>query len=159
MLSRKVTIAIGVLLLAPAWSAATYADELKIVAPVAIPQEALKGEGLEAVPSYRAELTLAGLQQLSARELFRGAIVIDVLETQDGGTLLLKDYPFDQYVQVLAGTTTLKSIDGSSRTFVAGDSFVVPRGYKGEWTLSKGFREVLIIETRTLQEGVGQFEK
>ncbi len=68
------------------------------------------------------------------------------------------NYPFDQYVQVLAGSTTLKSNDDSSSTFVAGDEFVVPRGFKGTWTLSPGFRELLIIETKSLQEGIGQFQ-
>lgn len=128
------------------------------VAVVALPHEGLQGKGLEAVPPYRKELRLAGLQQVSAREIFNGAIVIDVWETQDGGTLLLKNYPFDQYVQVLAGTTTLNTNDGSSRTFVTGDAFVVPRGFKGTWTLSQGFRELLIIESKSLQEGIGQFE-
>jgi len=157
---RSITMARGLMVLgfAISWSAQVVAEPAAPVAVVALPHEALKGEGLEAVPPYRKELTLAGLQQMSARELFNGAIVIDVWETQDGGTLLLKDYPFDQYVQVLAGSTTLKSNDGVSRTFVAGDAFVVPRGFKGTWTLSNGFRELLIIESKSLQEGIGQFE-
>lgn len=156
---RSTTMACGLMVMASAilWNRPAIAETSTAVGVVALPHDALQGKGLETVPPYRKELTLAGLQQMSARELFNGAVVIDVWETQDGGTLLLKDYPFDQYVQVLAGSTTLKSNDGSSRTFVAGDAFVVPRGFKGTWTLSPGFRELLIIETKSLQEGIGQF--
>ena len=128
------------------------------VAPIGLERNVIRGVGLEPIAPYKTELTVSGLQKLSAHELFSGAFTIDVWETQDGGRLLLKDYPFDQYVQVLHGSTTLTSNAGSSRSFVAGDSFVVPRGFKGTWTLSKGFREILIIESKTLKEGIGQFE-
>ena len=123
-----------------------------------MPREAVEGGGLEAIASYRTELTLAGMQQLSAQELFSGAIVMDVWETQDGGTLLLRDYPFDQYVHVLAGTTTLESDRRDVAHVRRRRSFVVPRGFNGEWTVSKGFREVLIIESTSLAAGIGRFE-
>ena len=102
---------------------------------------------------------MAGLQQMSACELFSGGFVVDVWETQDGGTLLLKNYPFDQFVRVLSGKTTVKSKAGSLRTFVAGESFVIPKGFNGTWTVSKGFREMLIIESKSLKDGIGQFEQ
>jgi uncharacterized cupin superfamily protein len=59
---------------------------------------------------------------------------------------------------VLAGTTTLDSDDGTSSTFGVGDHFVLPRGFSGKWTVSKGFREVLIIESTSLAAGIGKFE-
>lgn len=128
------------------------------VAAIGLDRNILRGVGLQPIAPYKKELTVSGLQKLSTHELFSGAFVVVVWETQDGGTLLLKDYPFDQYVQVLHGSTTLKSTAGFSRSFVTGDSFVVPRGFKGTWTLSEGFRELLIIESKTLKEGIGQFE-
>lgn len=126
--------------------------------PVAISHEIVNGKKLEPVAPYKKEVTVSGMQKLAISELFSGAFVVDVFESQDGGTLLLKDYPFDQFVQVLKGTTTLASQDGSSYTYVAGESFVVPRGFNGTWTTSKGFREMLIIEAKSLKEGIGQFE-
>ena len=128
------------------------------VAPVAMDATVLRGMGLQRVAPYRKEITLSGLQRLSASQLFEGAITIDVWETQDGGTLLLKDYPFDQYVHVLHGSTTLTPAGGRARSFAAGDSFVLPRGFRGIWTVSKGFREILIIESKSLKEGISQFE-
>jgi uncharacterized cupin superfamily protein len=125
---------------------------------VALDHKAFRGEGLERVPPYKKELTLAGMQQLSARELFSGAFVVDIWASKDGGTLLLRDYPFDQYVHVLQGKTTLTTKEGVSRSFSSGDSFVIPRGFKGTWMVSKGFREVLIIESKSLKEGIGEFE-
>ena len=49
----------------------------------------------------------------------------------DPGTLLL-DMPFDEYVHVLEGTTVLRRADGKKWTFKAGDSFLLPSGFKGQ---------------------------
>jgi uncharacterized cupin superfamily protein len=136
-----------------------HGEESREAVIVTLSRGALRGEGLQHVPPYRKEVTVAGLQQISARELFSGGFVVDVWETQDGGTLLLKNYPFDQFVHVLSGNTTLKSNDGSLRSFVAGESFVIPKGFNGTWTVSKGFREMLIIESKSLKDGIGQFEQ
>ncbi|HWG71834.1 MAG TPA: cupin domain-containing protein [Steroidobacteraceae bacterium] len=125
---------------------------------VSLDRNTLRGEGLERIPAYKKELTVSGMQQLSTRELFSGAFIVDVWASKDGGTLLLKDYPFDQYVQVLQGTTKLVTEEGAARFFAMGDSFVVPRGFRGTWTVSKDFREVLIIESKSLEEGIGEFE-
>ena len=125
---------------------------------VTLDRNVLHGQGLDRIAPYKKEVTISGMQQMSARELFKGAFVVDVWETQDGGTLLLKNYPFDQFVQVLQGTTTLISSGGVSRSYAAGDLFVVPRGFNGTWTVSRGFREILIIEAESLQAGIGQFE-
>lgn len=156
---RFMQLSLGLLLAILTLGAAPLAAEVPAPSKVVpLPREALEGRGLQAIAPYRKELTLAGMQQLSAQELFSGAFVVDVWESQDGGTLLLRDYPFDQYVHVLAGTTTLDSDDGTSSTFGVGDHFVLPRGFSGKWTVSKGFREVLIIESTSLAAGIGRFE-
>jgi uncharacterized cupin superfamily protein len=128
------------------------------VAVVAFPPDALGGAGLVAIPPYNKAVTIAGLQKLSARELFSGAFVAFVWATEDGGSMRLVDNPFDQLAQVLAGTATLTGADGTVRQFTVGESYVVPKGYSGTWTLTPGYRHVILVETKQLQAGIGQFE-
>lgn len=127
-------------------------------AVVAFPPDALAGAGLVAIPPYNKAVTISGLQKLSARELFSGAFVAFVWATEDGGSMRLKDNPFDQLAQVLAGTATLTGADGTVRQFTVGESYVVPKGYSGTWTLTPGYRHIILVETRQLQAGIAQFE-
>ncbi len=128
------------------------------LAVVAFPPDALGGAGLVAILPYNKAVTIAGLQKLSARELFSGAFAAFVWATEDGGTMLLNDNPFDQLAQVLAGTATLTGADGTVRQFAVGETYVVPKGYSGTWTLTPGYRHIILVETRQLQAGIGQFE-
>ena len=50
------------------------------------------------------------------------------------------DYPVDEFVTVLAGSVTLTSEDGEVEIYNAGDSFVTPRGWSGEWHMTEQFR-------------------
>jgi hypothetical protein len=47
------------------------------------------------------------------------------------GTLLL-NMTFDEYVHILEGTSVLRRADGKTWTFKAGDSFLLPSGFKGQ---------------------------
>lgn len=125
---------------------------------VAFPPDALGGAGLVAIPPYNKSVTIAGLQKLSVRQLFAGAFFAFVWATEDGGSMRLSDYPFDQFAQVLAGTATLTGADGTVRQFTAGETYVVPKGYSGTWTLTAGYRQLIVLEAKQLQAGIGQFE-
>ncbi len=43
------------------------------------------------------------------------------------------NYTEHEFVHMLAGKAILTSADGVAETFSAGDSFVVPAGFKGTW--------------------------
>ena len=43
------------------------------------------------------------------------------------------DYPVDEFMVVLDGEVTLTHDDGTSDTFRKGDSFLLPKGFKGVW--------------------------
>jgi len=40
-----------------------------------------------------------------------------------------------EFCHILSGVSLLKSDDGTVQRLKAGDSFVIPRGYKGTWTV------------------------
>jgi uncharacterized cupin superfamily protein len=70
----------------------------------------------------------------------------------------LVNYHVDQFVQVLSGTTSLTDSAGITRSFSAGETFVLPRGFNGTWVLSAHYRHLIILEPKQLQAGMAQFE-
>ena len=50
-------------------------------------------------------------------------------------------YPGDEFCQVLSGKVTLTDADGNESTFVAGESYVVPKGFKGTFRVVETMRK------------------
>jgi len=67
------------------------------------------------------------------------SVRVGVWET-DPGTLLL-DMHFDEYVHILEGSSTLRRADGKTWRFKAGDSFLLPSGFKGQAQQTEHFRK------------------
>jgi uncharacterized cupin superfamily protein len=49
---------------------------------------------------------------------------------------------------VLEGEVTLTSLDGSKQTHRKGDSFLVPKGWRGTWDMPVKYREMIVVETK-----------
>lgn len=79
----------------------------------------------------------------------QGAVV---LESKDGKMVIgiwestpyaeaFDDYPGDEFCQVLSGKVTLTDDAGNSKTFEAGDSYVLPKGFKGTFRVVETMRK------------------
>ena len=64
---------------------------------------------------------------------------------------------FDEFVQVLNGTSVLTAADGEPQEFTVGDNFVVPKGFTGTWEMRGNFRELIIMEANALAAGMEKF--
>jgi uncharacterized cupin superfamily protein len=53
----------------------------------------------------------------------------------------------EEFVMVLNGSATLTMVGGEPQTFYAGDFFVVPEGWDGNWTVDGNhlYREILAV--------------
>ena len=51
------------------------------------------------------------------------------------------DYPGDEFCHVLTGKVTLTDENGNASTFVAGDSYFVPKGFKGTFRVEETMRK------------------
>ena len=47
-----------------------------------------------------------------------------------------------------SGELILTPVDGRSESYVAGDTLLVPKGWKGTWEMRGNYREFVVIETR-----------
>jgi len=113
-------------------------------------QEVSTGE----LPPWPAEIRNDTYKH-SAYEVFAGEFSAYIYAS-DPGTLNIADYPFDEYVLVMSGTSVLTDSAGVSQTFKAGDSFMVPKGFTGTWELQGDYRELFIMESQSMAAG---FEK
>ncbi|MGH1478711.1 MAG: cupin domain-containing protein [Geminicoccales bacterium] len=56
----------------------------------------------------------------------------------------LIDYPFTECVLMISGRLVITNEDGSSNEFVAGDTFVMPRGWTGIWDIRERMKEQMV---------------
>jgi uncharacterized cupin superfamily protein len=54
-------------------------------------------------------------------------------------------YTEEEFCQILEGVSVLTDADGTAVTLVAGDNFVVPRGFVGTWEVLQTTRKIYVI--------------
>lgn len=55
------------------------------------------------------------------------------------------EYSEHEYCHILSGTSILRDENGSEQVVGAGDHFVIPAGFKGEWEAVEPTRKVYVI--------------
>ena len=43
---------------------------------------------------------------------------------------------------------TLTDLEGKAQTYREGDSFTVPKGWRGTWDMPVKYREMIVVETK-----------
>ena len=51
------------------------------------------------------------------------------------GKTVIKNFPFTEYVLMISWKVVVTELNGQSRTFSAGDTFVIPKGWSGDWDI------------------------
>ena len=54
-------------------------------------------------------------------------------------------YDEDEFCQILAGLVRLTDAEGVTETYRAGDSFLIPRGFKGVWETVEAVRKFYVV--------------
>ena len=57
----------------------------------------------------------------------------------------IESYPVHEMMTVISGSVTLTDAEGHSETFVAGDSFFIPKGSKCIWEITETLRKFYMI--------------
>jgi hypothetical protein len=143
-----------------ALSLASAADETEALTAVQLDPEKLAGVGLPAEEPWVApEDLLSGSHDPRGEILFAGEQVIVEVYEDDEATFAGGDgFLFDEFVLILSGKLVLTNPDGVVQEFVAGDSLVVPKGYKGTWEMQGDYRELVVIERKAYEEAYGEVE-
>ena len=106
---------------------------------IAVVESATETETLLAKPgSY-----LGG--KVTFEERHSGDVLVRIGVWEAGaGKLFIEDFPFTEYVLMISGRVVVTDKDGSSREFVAGDSFVIPRGWSGVWDVRERMKKQIV---------------
>jgi len=54
-------------------------------------------------------------------------------------------YSEDEYCQILAGRSVLRDASGQQRILQAGDNFVIPAGFAGQWEVLETTKKIYVI--------------
>lgn len=91
--------------------------------------------------------SIEGDQQEAARELWRsadGVTRIGIWECTPG-RFTADRTAMAELCHILSGTVTLHNADGTTRAIGAGELFVLPKGWTGEWTIHTQTRKIYIL--------------
>ena len=54
-------------------------------------------------------------------------------------------YTEEEFCQIVAGRSVLRDSEGNERTVQAGDNFVIPAGFTGQWEVLETTRKIYVI--------------
>ena len=138
-------------------SVPVVADDVDAVRAVKMDPEKLAGIDLPAEePFMDAEDVLEGSHRPRGEILYYGdQLIVEVYEDDPATLRFDEPYIYDEFVTVLSGKVIVTADDGVSQEFVAGDTFVVPKGFTGTWQMLGNFRELIVIERQAYEEAYG----
>jgi len=74
-----------------------------------------------------------------------GDITIKVGVWEAGaGEFHLTNFPFTEYVLMISGVVKVTEKNGTSNTFKAGDTFVIPKGWTGTWDVLERMKKQIV---------------
>jgi uncharacterized cupin superfamily protein len=73
----------------------------------------------------------------------KGAPLVRIWESGPG-VLQTDGYPYDEYCNVLEGQLEIVNASGGRQTFGPGDTFVIPKGWRGTWNMKTRFAKQYI---------------
>ena len=137
-------------------SVPVMADDAKAVTTLKLDPEKLAGVNLPAGPPFvLPEDILEGDHQPRGEVLYYGEQLIMEVYEDGPATFRFDPFIFDEFVLVLNGKLILTGTDGVSQEYIAGDSFVVPKGFAGTWKMLGNYRELVVIERAAYEEAYG----
>lgn len=119
-----------------------------VVSPLRLSPDMISGLGLE-ISTWGDESRIARWSQLFTGEELSVSVFdstpMNAKDHPSPSKSRIREYPYDQFVLVLSGKSILTDEAGQSFTFVAGDFFVVPKGFSGTWEDFGVYRELIVI--------------
>ena len=70
---------------------------------------------------------------------------VGLYESKDEKVRLEKQ-PYDEFVYVVRGEAILTPDGHETQHYLAGDFFLVPKGYTGTWETKNDYRELVVVE-------------
>ncbi len=120
--------------------------------PVPIPfsHDLANGKGLEPIGPWPAGVRISGAEPALIKTWFEGQIAVQICQIPDG-VLRYPTTNFDEIVFVLNGSATVTPEGSAVQVFDKGQIFILPKGFRGTFAVSGGYREMTVMETETMK--------
>jgi uncharacterized cupin superfamily protein len=117
-------------------SARGLASEIPRIVPV---ESSTPTEALLAKPG-----TYIG-EKFTFEDKHSGDVLVRVGVWEAGmGKTVIENFPFTEYVLMISGSVIVTDRDGTSRKFSAGDTFVIPKGWSGDWDVQERMKKQIV---------------
>jgi uncharacterized cupin superfamily protein len=84
-------------------------------------------------------------EKITFEDKHLGDVLVQIGVWEAGaGKTFLKNFPFTEYVLMISGSVIVTEEDGTSRSFVAGDTFVIPKGWSGVWDVQERMKKQIV---------------
>ena len=124
---------IAMLFIAPGHLIASEAPLISVV------ESATPTEALMAKPG-----TYIG-EKFTFEDQHTGDVIVRVGVWEAGiGKSVIRDFPFTEYVLMISGSVIVTDQGGAPRAFFAGDTFVIPKGWSGEWDVQERMKKQIV---------------
>jgi uncharacterized protein len=60
------------------------------------------------------------------------------------GKSVIHNFSFTEYVLMISGRVVVTDSEGTARKFVAGDTFVIPKGWSGQWDVQERMKKRIV---------------
>lgn len=78
-------------------------------------------------------------------EQHTGDVIVRIGVWEAGaGKSIIEEFPFTEYVLMVSGSVIVTEGDGTSKKFVAGDTFVIPKGWSGVWDVQERMKKQIV---------------
>lgn len=84
-------------------------------------------------------------QKIEFNDTHSGDVAVRVGVWESGvAKTYIEDYPFTEFVLMISGRVVLTNEDGTSNELVAGDTFVMPKGWSGIWDVQEAMKKQIV---------------
>ncbi len=111
---------------------------------VRLDADKLAGIDLDDYAPYPDDMVLSGKSQHEKYPFHHNELFVGAYQAEPA-TLLLEDYPYDEFMYVLSGKIIISDNNGSSEEFSPGQALVLKKGFSGTFEMQGPLRKIAIM--------------
>ncbi len=105
--------------------------------------DALQAIEFEAMDTGYAEFLTKDLEIFTSSD---ENFVVGIYQSRTGSEVIDSPYPYNEYMYILEGEIITKTVEGHSHTYRQGESFIMPKGWMGDFSISKDLKIIYAVD-------------
>lgn len=72
--------------------------------------------------------------------------IIGIYQSKVGSEIIDEPYPYNEYMYILEGEVLTKTVDGHNHIYRVGESFMIPKGWMGDFAITKDLKIIYAVD-------------